>query len=127
MVIQLEGEHMSRNELMCDCDSLHQDIVEKVKKKLLDELTLTNISNFYKVLGDETRMKIINVLNCSEMCVCDICVLVNMTKSAVSHQLKKLKDMNIVKSKRVGKEVFYRLSDSHVKKLFEISLEHVKE
>ncbi len=118
---------MSRSELVCDCDILHHDIVEKVKNLILDEATLTNISNFYKVLGDPTRMKIINVLDCSEMCVCDICVLVNMTKSAVSHQLKKLKDMNIVKCNKIGKEVFYRLSDFHVKEVFEISLEHIKE
>ena len=118
---------MGRNELMCDCEILHHDVVEKVKKELIDEKTLEDIATFYKVLGDSTRIKIINVLDCHEMCVCDISVLVNMTKSAVSHQLKKLKDMNIVKSRKEGKEVFYSLSDAHVKEVFEISFEHVKE
>ena len=118
---------MGKSELICDCEIIHSDIVEHVKKEILNKETLLDIANFYKALSDSTRIKIINALDCHEMCVCDIAVLLNMTKSAVSHQLKYLKNMNIIKSRKQGKIVFYSLADEHVKEVFEISLEHVKE
>jgi len=118
---------MGKTELICDCDIVHKEIVEKVKREILDEVTLVNIANFYKALSDSTRIRIINALDCSEMCVCDIAVLLNMTKSAVSHQLKYLKDMDIIKSRKEGKIVFYSLVDDHVKQVFEISLDHIME
>ena len=84
---------MGKSELICDCEIIHSDIVEHVKKEILNKETLLDIANFYKALSDSTRIKIINALDCHEMCVCDIAVLLNMTKSAVSHQLKYLKNM----------------------------------
>lgn len=118
---------MGKSEMLCDCDIIHEDIVAKVKKQILSEETLLAIADFYKALSDSTRIKIINALDQHEMCVCDIAVLLNMTKSAVSHQLKYLKEMNIIKPRKQGKIVFYSLADEHVKEVFEISHEHIKE
>ena len=80
-----------------------------------------------KILSDSTRVKIVSILDKNELCVCDICNVLNMTKSAVSHQLKNLKEVNLVKSRKIGKEVWYTLADEHIKKLFEIALEHISE
>ena len=118
---------MGKNELVCDCDIIHEDNVKTAQEKMLDEQTLLKISSFYKALADSTRIKIINLLEKSELCVCDICVILNMTKSAVSHQLKYLKQKNLIKSRKQGKEVWYTLADDHVKMVFDISLEHIME
>ena len=118
---------MGKKELLCDCDVIHEELVNNAKSKLLDEDKLLQISDFYKVLSDSTRIKIINLLEKSELCVCDISVILNMTKSAVSHQLKNLREMNLIKCKRKGKEIWYTLADDHVKQVFDISLEHILE
>lgn len=112
---------------ICDCDVLHEDIVSIVKPDMPDDNVITDISEFFKVFGDSTRIRILWALSKNDMCVCDIAFLINMTKSAVSHQLKILKDYNLVKSKRNGKEVIYSLSDSHVKDIFEKAVEHLYE
>lgn len=111
----------------CDCEIIHKESVEKAKKDLMDEEVLLCMADFYKALSDSTRIKIINLLDDNELCVCDISVLLNMTKSAVSHQLKNLKEMNLIKCRKSGKEVFYSLADRHVKEVFEISVDHVLE
>lgn len=118
---------MRKNDLVCDCKSIHEENVLIAKSKILDDSTLSKMTNFYKALADNTRTKIINLLEKSELCVCDICVILNMTKSAVSHQLKYLKQMNLIKCKRKGKEIWYTLADSHVSSIFDISLEHILE
>lgn len=118
---------IGRNIMDCDCEIIHYDMVEKVKKRVLDEETLLSMADFYKALSDSTRIKIIDVLYEGELCVCDISVLINMTKSATSHQLRYLKEMNLIKSRKQGKEMFYSLADSHIIKVFEISKSHVLE
>lgn len=118
---------MGRNESICDCDIIHEDKVMSAKANMLNESTLLDIASFYKALSDSTRIKIINLLEKNELCVCDISVILNMTKSAVSHQLKNLKEMNLIKSRKKGKEVWYSLADEHVSKVFDISLEHILE
>lgn len=118
---------MGKKELLCDCDVIHEELVNNAKSKLLDEDNLLQISDFYKALSDSTRIKIINLLEKSELCVCDISVILNMTKSAVSHQLKNLREINLIKCKRKGKEIWYTLADDHVKQVFDISLEHILE
>ena len=115
------------NKTECACDIIHEDEVKRAKADMLDEETLLYISDFYKALSDSTRIKIINVLEKRELCVCDISSLLNMTKSAVSHQLKNLREMNLIKSRKVGKEVWYTLADEHVSRVFDISLEHIME
>lgn len=118
---------MNKNEIVCDCDVIHADVVEEVKQRMPDENILYDLADFFKVLGDSTRVKIMWALDESEMCVCDLAVLLNMTKSAISHQLRSLRQANLVKYRKEGKNVFYSLSDDHVKEIFEKGLEHIKE
>ncbi len=118
---------MSKGDLFCDCDVIHADVVDSVMKKMPEERELYDLSDFFKVLGDSTRVKIMWALDESEMCVCDIAVLLNMTKSAISHQLRSLKQANLVKHRKEGKIVFYSLADDHVKDIFEKGLEHIRE
>ena len=101
----------------CDCDSVNQELVDKVKKKFPEDEILGDLSDFFKVIGDGTRIRILWALDVSEMCVCDIANILNMTKSAVSHQLRALRDADLVKFRKSGKEVLYSLSDNHVKEM----------
>ena len=113
--------------VMCDCNTIHEGSVKNARSNMLDDDLLFDIADFYKALSDSTRIKIINALDKQELCVCDISALLNMTKSAVSHQLQNLKDMRLIKSRRDGKQIFYSLADEHVREVFEISLQHVQE
>ena len=118
---------MVRSEAYCDCEVIHADVVESVKNKMPVESELFDLSDFFKVLGDRTRVKIIWALDESEMCVCDLAVLLGMTKSAISHQLSSLRQANLVKYRKEGKVVFYSLTDEHVKAIFEMGLDHIRE
>lgn len=111
---------------VCDCNVIHESVVEDVKSKMLDNEFITEISTFFKILGDNTRVKILFALDHNEMCVCDIANVLNMTKSSISHQLSYLKDLNIVKSRKSGKEVYYSLDDEHVKEVFEVAISHIE-
>lgn len=122
-----EGDFLVKNELFCDCEVIHGDIVEKVKKNIPPEDVLYDLSDFFKVLGDSTRIKILWALDESELCVCDLASLLNMTKSAISHQLSSLKQANLVKYRKEGKVVFYSLADDHVKEIYEKGMEHIRE
>ncbi len=117
---------MSKNEYICDCNVIHQDVVQDTIKKMADKDLLIDLSEFFKVLGDTTRTKILYALDQNEMCVCDIANVLGMTKSSISHQLRTLKENGIVKSKKSGKEVFYMLDDEHVKQVFEIGIAHIE-
>ncbi len=118
---------MGKCDRECDCNIIHGDFVENAKKGMLDEELLLFMADFYKAMSDSTRIKIINLLDESELCVCDISSILNMTKSAVSHQLQNLKEMKLIKSRKKGKEVWYSLADRHVKEVFEITKEHAME
>ena len=117
---------MSNNKYICDCHAINEADVEKVKGKMPHDNEIDSLAAFYKVLGDGTRCKIIFALLEREMCVCDISYLLSMTKSAVSHQLSKMKESGIVKCRREGKEVYYSLDDAHVAAVFELSLIHIR-
>ena len=117
---------MSKNEFVCDCNIIHQDIVSKVSECMAEENTFNKIAEFFKILGDTTRVKILYALDKNEMCVCDIANVLNMSKSSISHQLGTLRRCGIVKCRKVGKEVFYTLDDDHVKEVFEVGFEHIK-
>ncbi len=110
-----------------ECEVLDEEIVENVRKQMLDEDILFDVSDFFKILGDSTRAKMMWALDKSDMCVCDLAALLGMTKSAISHQLKTLRDAQLVKFKKEGKLVIYSLADEHVKDIFEKALEHVLE
>ena len=111
----------------CECNILHQEKIDEVKKNMLSEDILIDISELFKVLGDSTRMKIICSLMEGELCVCDITNITNSTQSAISHQLRILKQAKLVKSRRDGKIIYYSLDDNHVEKLFKLGCEHVEE
>lgn len=111
----------------CNCNVIHEDIVNKVKEKMPGEENLYDLAELFKVFGDTTRIKILWALAESEMCVCDIAVLLNMTQSAISHQLRVLKQSRLVKYRKDGKIVFYSLDDEHVKQIFNQGLVHINE
>jgi ArsR family transcriptional regulator len=119
-------EQENRNEI-CDCDVIHAEVVEKVGRSMPVEEKLYDLADFFKIFGDSTRIKMLWALDREEMCVCDLAVLLNMTKSAISHQLKTLRQEKLVKYRRDGKNAFYSLQDEHVKNLLEIGLEHIEE
>ena len=95
----------------CDCVVIHEDVVQQVKDKMPEEETLYDLAELFKVFGDSTRIKILWALDEAEMCVCDIAALLNMTQSAISHQLRVLKQAKLVKNRREGKVVYYSLDD----------------
>jgi ArsR family transcriptional regulator len=117
---------MAKNEFICDCNIIHQEAVDNTKKQMVDENILNKLAEFFKILGDTTRVKILFALDKNEMCVCDIANVLNMTKSSISHQLGTLRRSGIVKCRKVGKEVFYTLDDAHVKEVFEVGMEHIE-
>lgn len=116
---------MAKNEFMCDCSVIHQEIVEKTKRSMLKEDIFNKLAEFFKILGDTTRVKILFALDQNEMCVCDIANVLGMSKSSISHQLGTLRRSGIVKCRKSGKEVFYTLDDKHIKEVFEIGTEHI--
>lgn len=103
------------------------NVREKLLEKLLDEEMAIKISDFFRVFGDTTRIKILNALFLSELCVNDIAALLRMEQSAVSHQLRILKSSGLVKKRREGKTIFYSLNDEHIKQIFHQSLDHLSE
>lgn len=117
---------MAKNEFACDCNIIHEDIVKDTLNKMPDEDTFNKLAEFFKILGDNTRTKILFALDQNEMCVCDIANVLGMTKSSISHQLGLLRRSGIVKCRKEGKEVYYMLDDHHVKELFEVGMEHIE-
>ena len=111
----------------CECDEIHSDVVEKRRADMPDEGTLYDLSDFFKILGDSTRISILFAIDGEPKCVCDIADLLGMTKSAVSHQLKILRQSDLVTYRKSGKNVFYTLADDHVRDIIEKALEHIKE
>ncbi len=110
-----------------DCEAINIDIVNSVKPNMPEINLMYELSDFFKVMGDSTRIQLLWALEQSEMCVGDLAVLLDMTKSAVSHQLKVLKTAKLVKSNKIGKNVYYALDDHHVKSILEKALEHIDE
>ena len=111
----------------CDCDEVHTEIVRRKRESMPEEETLYDLSDFFKIFGDSTRMSILFAIDGEPMCVCDIAELLGMTKSAVSHQLKILRQSSLITYRKSGKNVFYSLADDHVRDIIEKALEHIKE
>ena len=107
--------------------SLDADTIRKVDEKMPPEEELQDLAEFFKVFADATRLKILYVLLCSEMCVYDIATLLGMSQSAISHQLRVLKQMDLVKNRREGKTIFYSLADSHIVTILSQGLDHIEE
>jgi ArsR family transcriptional regulator len=120
--------YMTKSDLeRSDCTVLHQDEVDRIRKLLPDEEKLIDLADLFKVFGDSTRIRILAALLHGELCVCDIAVLLSMTKSAISHQLRTLRQSKLIKPRRDGKVIFYSLDDDHVLSIFNQGLEHVAE
>jgi DNA-binding transcriptional ArsR family regulator len=111
----------------CDINVIHEEVVNQVRGRMPDEVDLINLADLFKVFGDSTRVKIISALLHSEMCVCDIAALLGMSTSAISHQLRALRQTKLVKYRRDGKVVYYSLDDDHVGTIFAQGLTHVTE
>jgi len=111
----------------CGCLFVHEDAVSEVLCEMPGDETLYDLAELFKVFGDSTRIKILYALFEAELCVCDIAQLLGMTQSAISHQLRALKNVRLVKSRREGKTVFYSLADGHVRKIIAQGMEHVNE
>ena len=109
----------------CECEQVHESVVERKKGSMPDETVLYDLSDFFKILGDSTRIGILFTIDGEPMCVCDIAAVLGMTKSAVSHQLKILRQNNLVRYKKIGKNVIYSLADDHVKEIIEVALTHI--
>ena len=111
----------------CNCNIIHDDIVNRVKDLLPKEEILYDLAELFKVFGDSTRIKIICALFESEMCVCDLSALLGISQSAISHQLRTLKNARLVRYRRDGKVIYYSLDDDHIKHIFDEGLTHITE
>lgn len=112
---------------ICPVTVIHQDLIDRAEEHMPPEETLYDLAELFKIFGDSTRVRILYALFESEMCVCDLAALLCMTQSAISHQLRILKQARLVKFRKVGKVVYYSLSDDHVKTIFDQGLAHVTE
>lgn len=110
-----------------DCTVIHQEVVDRVRDKMPDDELLLDLADSFKLFSDSTRLKILYALMEAEMCVCDISVLLGMSKSSVSHQLRVLKQSNLVKYRKAGRVIYYSLADDHVRTICRTGMEHVLE
>lgn len=117
----------SRNQDVCRARIVHTDRVRKAKKQAVPAGRIQGLAMVFKALGDPTRLGIVTALQGGEMCVCDLAAYLNLTESAVSHQLRRLRELSLVKNRRQGQILFYSLDDNHVAELLETALEHVME
>ncbi len=112
---------------VCQIRSINEDKVSKVKQQMLEDSIFTSLSETFKTLGDKTRVKILYALSKQELCVCDISAVLEMSISAISHQLRILRSMKLVKYRKEGKVVYYSLDDDHIEQLLKRAYEHVTE
>jgi DNA-binding transcriptional ArsR family regulator len=122
-----EENMMENKEDGCQEQCFHPEVVESVRRDMLGSVPSDELAQLFKVLGDDTRIKILDALFRSELCVCDLTALLGMNQSAVSHQLRVLRDARIVKSRKQGKNVLYSLDDEHISGLVRMGSEHVRE
>ena len=123
----LMAKNRELNSAFCDCTVIHEDTVQKVKKTMPESENLFDLAEFFSILGDSTRIGILSALLKSEMCVCDISALLNMTQSAVSHQLRLLKQARLVRYRKAGKIVYYTLDDKHIEEILLMGFKHLSE
>ena len=112
---------------ICDCCEVHENLLQNVNETIPEENELYDLAELFKVFGDSTRIRILFVLFEAEVCVCDLAKALNMTQSAISHQLRILKQNKLVKSRRDGKSIFYSLADEHVRTIIDQGREHIEE
>ena len=120
---------MIENEILDRCEEtvIHPSIVKNIKNQMLSESKAYNLSEFFKIFGDLTRIRIIQILSLQELCVCDIATILNISQSSTSHQLKILRQFGVAKPRKEGKMVYYSISDEHIKDIFNNGLDHISE
>ena len=111
----------------CEFMHIHDEVVDSIKDNMIDNQKINELGELYKVFGDPTRLKILYILSKHEVCVCDLASILSMTQSAISHQLKVLKDAKLIKFRKQGKSVFYSLLDNHVEMILNMGIEHIEE
>lgn len=121
------SENINEQIECCDCNEIHEDLLKIVNDTMPEETELYDLAELFKVFGDSTRIRILFVLFEAELCVCDLAKVLNMTQSAISHQLRILKANKLVNSRREGKSVFYSLADGHVRTIIAQGREHIEE
>ena len=121
------SENINEQIECCDCNEIHEDLLKIVNDTMPEETELYDLEELFKVFGDSTRIRILFVLFEAEVCVCDLAKVLNMTQSAISHQLRILKANKLVNSRREGKSVFYSLADGHVRTIIAQGREHIEE
>jgi ArsR family transcriptional regulator len=128
-------EHMSNHSIerctmkeeLCEITIIHQDDVDGALSSLPQDSLIERTADFFKVFGDPTRVKILSALRGRELCVCDLACILGVTSSAVSHQLKGLRDVRLVRNRRDGKIMYYSLNDDHIEAILDLGLSHVEE
>lgn len=121
------SENINEQIECCDCNEIHEDLLKIVNDTMPEETEIYDLAELFKVFGDSTRIRILFVLFEAEVCVCDLAKVLNMTQSAISHQLRILKANKLVNSRREGKSVFYSLADGHVRTIIAQGREHIEE
>ena len=127
---EITEKAMTENEKEQECCEeyeVHENLLEIVKQTMPEEEELNDLAELFKIFGDATRIRILLVLFEAEVCVCDLAETLNMTQSAISHQLRILKQSRLVKSRREGKSIFYSLADEHVRTIVAQGQEHIEE
>lgn len=110
---------------VCEIQCIHEEAVHSIKSRMLDKNTLISLAEIFKLMGDPTRVKIIYALSQQELCVCDIAAVLDLSQSAVSHQLRLLRNARLVRFRKDGKIVYYSIDDAHITNLFNECLDHV--
>ncbi|MBR4986686.1 MAG: helix-turn-helix transcriptional regulator [Proteobacteria bacterium] len=116
-----------QDKIRCDCDIIHEDSVRDARAGMLEAQAYEDLASLLKHFGDPTRVRILHILSNRELCVCDLAVLLNLTKSAVSHQLKALRLSKLIRSRRDGQVIFYTVADDHVAQILSTALDHISE
>ncbi len=112
---------------MCEVFDAHDDVIERVQKRMIEEDQYSELSEFFKIFGNPTRLKILSLLAIEDLCVCDICEALNLNQTTVSNQLRILRANNIVKYQKEGKMARYSLTDLHIEMIYKVGLEHILE
>ena len=116
-----------KNDICCEVEHIHEDVLARLGHRMPDERKLEDVAELFKMFGDKTRAKILCALNMEELCVCDLAALLGMNQSAISHQLRLLKAVRLVRSRKQGREVYYSLDDQHIQAIFAMAFTHVSE
>ncbi len=123
----MENNNLENKEDLCEVFDSHEDVVNRVKERIPNENEFTELSEFFKIFGNPTRLKIISLLSIEDLCVCDICESLDLNQTTVSNQLRILRANNIVKYQKEGKMARYSLTDLHIEMIYKVGLEHILE